>query len=359
MDSVLIIGAGPAGMACAIELAGRGFRVEIVERRPKRSDTGKATGINLYCSQWLAKRGIELHDKAMPMRRFVFHDDNKLVADVHVPLINGCPPAYLFPQAELERRMESALLKYDISVCRDLSLIGITGESGMPGITLERPDGSTINREADWVIGADGGHSALRQLLDTPFVGRDYPEHWQVAEVDTTTWDDSAQARLFLHSNGTGLFLSQPAPGIVQGILNGPDVVGAIRDKLPDAKVRYVRDFRVALRHVKHPCHGRFWLIGDAAHTQSPVGGQGLNLAIWDGITLGSQLGKKSSIEIERQLIANTRQTLRFTDFDYRMLSSRSRLIREARNAYWQAAASHPWIALWFFKLIAQNTKYP
>jgi 2-polyprenyl-6-methoxyphenol hydroxylase-like FAD-dependent oxidoreductase len=353
METVLIIGAGPAGMACALALRQRGFNVSIVDRRRQRSPLAKATGVNRRCCLWLAEQGIDLRSAAIPMRRFVFHDDDKLVADVQLPLLRGDAPAYLFPQAELERRMEAALVKQGISVRYALALSAIKQRNGMPLVTLQASDGSLSSEQADWVIGADGGHSTLRQMLGVPFVGRDYPEAWQVAEVETANWDSSAQARLYLHGDGRGLFLSQPSPGVIQGILNGPDVVEAMRARLPDARVRYVRDFRVALRRVLTPCHGRFWLIGDAAHTQSPVGGQGLNLAIRDAVTLGSSLGKQPPKTIERQLIAQARRTLTFTDFDYRLLSTRSRLLRYARNSYWNLAARHPWIAHWFFKLIA------
>lgn len=353
METVLIIGAGPAGMACALALTQRGFNVSIVDRRIQRSPVAKATGVNLRCSLWLAEQGIDLRAEAIPMRHFVFHDEEELVANVELPMLAGEPPAYLFPQAELERRMESTLLKHGVSVRYGLTLSAIDERDGKPRIRLQAPDGTCTTEEADWVIGADGGHSTLRKMLGVPFVGRDYPEAWQVAEVETANWDNNAQARLYLHGDGCGLFLSQPSPGVVQGILNGPDVVSAIRAKLPDARVRYVRDFRVALRRVQTPRHGRFWLIGDAAHTQSPVGGQGLNLAIRDAVTLGSSLGIQPPESIERQLITQARQTLMFTDFDYRMLSTRSRLLRYARNGYWKLASRHTWIAHWFFKLIA------
>jgi 2-polyprenyl-6-methoxyphenol hydroxylase-like FAD-dependent oxidoreductase len=294
MDKVLIIGAGPAGMACALALARRGFAVGIIDRRLGRPPVAKATGGNLRSCRWLADQGIDLREEAIPMRHFVFHDDEKLVANVRLPLLSGEAPAYLFPQAELERRMESALLTQGIGIQYGMTLTAI--EAGDKcAVALQTADDSTMTKEVDWVVGADGGHSTLRQMLDIPFVGRDYPEIWSVAEVDTAAWDDSAQARLHLQRDGTGLFLSQP----------------------------------------------------------SPVGGQGLNLSIRDGVTLGNGLGQAAPDDIARQLATQARRTLMFTDFDYRMLSTRSRLIRHARNAYWQTAARHPWIAHWFVQLIA------
>ena len=116
--------------------------------------------------------------------------------------------------------------------------------------------------------------------------------------------------------------------------------------------MKYERNFRVSLRRVPRPRIGRAWLIGDAAHVQSPVGGQGLNLAIWDGITLAEAL-LDNDLTVEERLAARARKVLFFTDFDYRMLATRVWLLRRLRNSYWRFAAGNPIVAKWFFKIIS------
>lgn len=287
------------------------------------------------------------------MRNFAFHDDGRLVANVPVPEIDGEPPAHLYPQGELERYLEEALSSRGVEVEYDTAFISYeaSGTSVRVGI---RDEGQEVERteEFDWVVGADGAHSAVRQAAGMPFVGRDYPETWSVAEISTRKWPSDAQAQLFLRSDGVGLFLSQPTSGVVQGILNAPNVSKALHAHFPDAELRYERDFRVTLRRVRSPRTGRVWLIGDAAHVQSPVGGQGLNLAIWDGITLAEGL-LAGDLTVERVLARRARTVLLFTDFDYRMLATKSRLVRSVRNRYWAYAAKHPALARWFFKLIS------
>lgn len=153
-------------------------------------------------------------------------------------------------------------------------------------------------------------------------------------------------------SDGVGLFLSQPRRGVIQGILNAKGVALRLSHMFRDAKLVYEREFRVSLRRVPSPRMGRVWLIGDAAHVQSPVGGQGLNLAVWDGVTLGRALAQNQT-EVEEALRNRARSVLRFTHFDYLMLSTKWRSVQYLRNSYWKFAARFPRSAVWFFRLIS------
>jgi len=351
---ILVVGAGASGLAFALECASRGIRVRMIERRPYRSSIEKATGVAAGVWSQLSKFGLSPTSvaSAIPMRNFVFHDDARLVANISVPEINGAPPAHLYPQGELERHLESALSSHGVDVEYGRTFVSYVEHDKEVRVRICE-DGETESLDAfDWVIGADGAHSAVRQAAKMRLIGRDYPENWSVAEASTDEWPSDAQAQLFLRSDGVGLFLSQPTVGVVQGILNAPNAAETLKTHFSDAEIRYERDFQVALKRVRSPRKGRIWLVGDAAHVQSPVGGQGLNLAIWDGITLAEGL-LAGNLRIERTLAKRARLVLFFTDFDYRMLASKNTVIRFARNKYWALAAQHPAIAKWFFKVIS------
>lgn len=148
------------------------------------------------------------------------------------------------------------------------------------------------------------------------------------------------------------MFLSHPRPHLVQGILNAPNAASHLFGHFPNAILEYERHFKVSLRRVETPRAGRVWLIGDAAHTQSPVGGQGLNLAIWDGITLAQGL-LNNDLSVEKKLAKRAKRTLFFTHFDYYMLANNNYLIQGLRNLYWRIAVRYPIISRWFFKLIS------
>ena len=352
--NILVVGAGASGLAFALACAHHGLQVRIIDKRPARSHIQKATGVALGIWQQLAAYGItpNIIGDAFPMRHFVFHEDQRLIADITVPLIKGQAPAHLYPQADLEQAMENALAALDVRVDYGLECTDVRQGNDKAHATLKHADESTETQACDWLIAADGSHSQIRSQLGLPFIGHDYPESWSVAEISTQHWPESIQAQLHLGSDGIGLFLSQPKRGNIQGIVNAPGAAQRLQALFPDAQLHYERAFRVALRRVATPRHGRVWLIGDAAHVQSPVGGQGLNLAIWDGITLGNAL-MRGEEQVAERLAKRARRVLFFTDFDYRMLATRSRTLRGLRNAYWAQAAKHPRLARWFFKLIS------
>lgn len=352
---ILVVGAGASGLAFALECASQGIRVRIIDKRPVRTMAEKATGVAAGVWNQLSRFGIspKTVDTAIPMSYFAFYDDQQLIANVPVPKINGDPPAHLYPQGALEQHLEKALSSEDVLVDYDTEFVSCEESAESIDVRIRYNNGGPESVDSfDWLIGADGAHSRVREAIKVPFLGRNYPENWSVAEVATNQWPSRAQAQLFLQSNGVGLFLSQPAVGLVQGILNAENVVEQLQAKFTDAKLRYARPFSVALKRVPSPRSGRSWLIGDAAHVQSPVGGQGLNLAIWDGITLAKGL-LAGDCNIEKVLAKRARNVLFFTDFDYRMLATKSPVLRFARNKYWAYAAKHPAVAKWFFRIIS------
>ena len=354
-DRILVIGGGASGLAFALTCAAAGVNVRIVDKRPHRSLIGKATGVAQGVWRQLQRFGVtaSVIPDAIPMRNFVFYDDGSLIANVSVPAVDGSQPAHLYPQGQLEQHLEHALHTYGVSVEYGTTLVSVAQSGVAAHVTLMKSEGSVPELcEIDWLIGADGAHSDVRRYLNLPFVGRDYPEQWSVAEIETSEWPPEVQAQLLLHRNGTGLFLSQPSRGVVQGILNAQGAAAELKKRFGDAEVKYERNFRVSLRRVPRPRIGRAWLIGDAAHVQSPVGGQGLNLAIWDGITLAEAL-LDNALTVEERLAARARKVLFFTDFDYRMLATRVWLLRRLRNSYWRFAAGNPIVAKWFFKIIS------
>lgn len=349
---VLIVGAGAAGLACALALCSKGIKPIIIEKRFERSNTEKATGVSLGTWRLLAPFGVSIPTNAIPMQYFDFYDNGQLIAKVPVPKVDSCPPAHLFPQVELERVMENALMSTGVIVKYGQTFVSLNDIGSHIDVTLKSKDNVTQNIKVDIVIGADGARSAIRDQLKIPFIGIQYPENWSVAEIETLEWDTSAQACLYLNNGGVGLFLSQPSHGVVQGILNAKGAATELQLKFPNSTLRYERNFNAAVKRVLSPRKGNVWLIGDAAHIQSPVGGQGLNLAIWDGVTLGNNLAHPKS-SVEKLLIRKTRKTLLFTHFDYRMLSTKLALLQKARNCYWSFASKQPLIAKWFFKIIA------
>lgn len=177
---ILIVGGGASGLACALSCARLGADVRIVEKKASITSVQKATGVAQGVWHQLADFGIteRVISDAIPMRRFVFHDDEKLVADLRVPDVNGEPPAHLYPQAMLEQAMEEALAAYGVEV--EYGRVFVSVVEHADGIEASIRDGDeTEIIKADWLVAADGGarvrsdHSSMCHLSDvtTPKTG--------------------------------------------------------------------------------------------------------------------------------------------------------------------------------------------
>jgi len=274
----LIIGAGASGLAFALEAASQGLACRIIDKRLKRSQIGKATGISLSALHMLKQYGVDpsVCEGAIPMQNFTFYDNKKLVTHLNIPLINKEPPAHLFPQGELENLMESQLNQQGVFVEYGKAFVDTESINDQCSTRIY----SEIQQEneciaSQWLIGADGAHSHVRQAVNVPFTGKNYNETWSVAEIDTHQWQaesqgntdvqehkqGSAQAQLFLTSAGVGLFLSKPKASRVQAIINAPYVEAAIQEHFTDYRLIYKREFSVALKRVLTPKIGNVWSI--------------------------------------------------------------------------------------------------
>ncbi|WP_432354921.1 FAD-dependent oxidoreductase [Agrobacterium sp. rho-13.3] len=184
---VLIVGGGASGLARALNCARLGMQVRVVEKRVSRPSAQKATWVAQGVWHQLADFGIteRVISEAIPMRRFVFHDNARLVADIRVLNVNGEPPAHLYPQAMLEQAMEDALASYGVKVEYGRAFIRAVENADGIETSISNGDETEII-EADWLVAADGSKSDVRSFLNVPFLGHDYPEDWSVAEIETT-----------------------------------------------------------------------------------------------------------------------------------------------------------------------------
>jgi 2-polyprenyl-6-methoxyphenol hydroxylase-like FAD-dependent oxidoreductase len=148
---IIVVGAGAGGLAFALACAHRGVRVRIIDKRPARTLIQKATGVAQGVWNQLAPYGIttSVIRDAFPMQHFVFHDDNRLVADVPVPLVNGKAPAHLYPQGELEKVMETALCARGVGVEYATGFVSVEQTDGVAQATVSHENGELEDLEVD------------------------------------------------------------------------------------------------------------------------------------------------------------------------------------------------------------------
>jgi 2-polyprenyl-6-methoxyphenol hydroxylase-like FAD-dependent oxidoreductase len=207
------------------------------------------------------------------------------------------------PQDETERILEERLARFGVRVERNIELVSLTQNESCVSARL-RTAGQVEEVETDWLLGCDGAHSTFREQLGISFSGATYPEHFVLADVKVAGDLDHAEAQVWLHRGGALAFFPLPEDRWRLIITNSPpdwhdepslgqcqaliEERGLDRLRLGDR--RWTAVFRIHRREAARFRKDRVFLLGDAAHIHSPVGGQGMNMGIQDSFNLGWKL---------------------------------------------------------------------
>lgn len=308
MHDLLIIGAGPVGLALAIEAARYGLTFRIVEKRGERSRFSKALGISASTQEVFASMGVveRFQQAAHHPKGVCFHDNGvELGRAVLSGLVESpYPDLMILPQRETERLLEERLHELGGQVERGMELIAY--EVGSQGVLarLRRADGSETTAEARWLAGCDGAHSTVRHLAGIPFSGNPLPHSYALGDVEIDGELDEAFSQIFWGRDGFVIFFPL---GQGRWRITGNRPAGDERTEPPsleelqamaDAKrtgVKLLRPtwlsaFRIQERRAQQFRQGPVFLCGDAAHIHSPAGGQGMNTGIQDAFNLAWKL---------------------------------------------------------------------
>jgi 2-polyprenyl-6-methoxyphenol hydroxylase-like FAD-dependent oxidoreductase len=306
--SILIVGAGPTGLAMAIALARQGVQARIIDKSPEPSKFSKALGIQA--------RTLELFDQCGCVDAFLAEgvklEGLTMAGTGHETLLElsfaGLPSRYPYilsvPQDHTEQHLIDHLGSFGIAVDRQVELVSLTESDDKAVCTLSHRDGSKSEESFEWVIGCDGAHSTVRSSAGIDFEGHEFPQQFMLADVNME-WDVSSnQAHLFAEPEGLLALFPMPG-GRVRVIASNPadssNTTPTLEDcqKLiakrasPDWKVtdlHWSSVFRIHSRHVHTLRKGCLLLAGDAAHIHSPAMAQGMNTGIQDAFNLGWKL---------------------------------------------------------------------
>jgi 2-polyprenyl-6-methoxyphenol hydroxylase-like FAD-dependent oxidoreductase len=307
---ILITGAGPVGMTMACELARYGVPVRIIDKGPSRTDKSKALVI------W--SRTLELLDRGGGAAPFVdagFKADSvniiagdKVIGRVSMESAQSpYPYGLMLPQSETERLLEERLAGLGVSVERQVELISFKNNAESVEALLRHSDGREETVQANWLLGCDGAHSAVRHGLGATFTGETLNSDWMLADVHMTGYPfPDSEVSVYWHRDGA--FVIFPiSPGRYRVIADLPaadsehpptptlEQVQTIIDRRGPSGLRafdpiWLAGFRINDRKVSDYRRGRVFLLGDAAHVHSPAGGQGMNTGMQDAFNLGWKL---------------------------------------------------------------------
>ena len=335
VSRVLVVGAGPVGMAGALELNRLGANVRIVERETTRGTLSKAVGISARTLELLEPAGVSARLVARGLRisRVNLSYDGRVLTAVDFSRMQHRFNFMLsLPQDETEAILEDALRERGVTVERGVDFTGYRELADGVTALLSRRDAAS-SHSVDYLLGADGAHSRVRKAAGIDFAGEPYEDAWSLADVRMDWPFGHGEAHLMMRRDGRVLFVMSMPDSRYRVISNSGNVLELLPSGSSVRETLWATTFRVSLRQVDTYCKGRAFLAGDAAHIHSPAGGRGMNLGIEDAVVFARRLVADDLERYSADRHAVGRQVVRESDMQFRMASVRSPLARRFRNA--------------------------
>ncbi len=366
---VLVVGAGPTGLAAAMSLARARIPVRLIDRALRPAPHSRAIGIQA--------RTLELFEQHRVVEPFLeaghrlraanlYSNGHRLARLDFDPLLTRYPYLLALDQSITERILTDHLATFGVEIERGVELVSLTQDASSVEFGLRHADGREETAHASYVVAADGAHSSVRHLLGLQFAGKAFEQTFMIADLHADS--DLSEDEFHIFASGEGLaalfpmgggrhrLIADNPPGDAEGApllpvreeesrAHEPDMAAmaagvareaehvAIAVELRESSAPLIERLRAAAqRRIQRPLelselewssyfrlHSRMveklrvqrvFLAGDAAHVHSPAGAQGMNTGIHEAFNLGWKLARVLSGHAPESLL-DTYQTER------------------------------------------------
>ena len=336
MGKAIIVGAGPAGASLAYLLCHRGIETVLIERRADfsrefRGEVLTPSGIDALVQMGLDDLLPTLPTASIP--EFTMYMNGKRLFSEELPAeaLHGHLPLAISQPAFLEAVIARCQSQPNFTLHQGVSISELTNSGGrVVGVKLKTAEHEdTI--DADLVIGADGRNSMVRRHLqltpthasppmDIVWCKLPCPEDWVGVRaylgrghllLAYRTWDDSLQLGWVILKGTFGELRERGIEAWIGEMANhvSGDLATHLREHIEDIRKPFLLE-AVSDRVTPWSQPGAV-LLGDAAHTMSPVAAQGVNVALRDSIVAANHLTEPLSVaHPDRDAIDTALQTI-------------------------------------------------
>lgn len=303
---ILVVGAGPVGLASALALRAQGRSVTLLEAGQEGRSRPGSRAIFVHkeslklldlvqpgLGHEIAARGL-----VWPTKRTLWHGKDVFVRHYPPPAPNTLPPFTSLPQVEIERFLLTACQKAGVEFVWNACVTDVKTTS--EGVTLTTESGQRWT--AAYLIGADGARSAVRQALNIPMEGSRSRNSYIVVDVAEDENDPLEKERVFHYNHpgvgGRNVLLVPFVGGWRVDLqcydnddperLSGREGVCGWLPKVMPAKytdtITWVSTYQFLQVLAKNftDTHRHVLLVGEAAHLFAPFGARGMNSGIAD-----------------------------------------------------------------------------
>jgi 2-polyprenyl-6-methoxyphenol hydroxylase and related FAD-dependent oxidoreductases len=312
---VLVVGAGPTGLALATQLVRYGIDLTVIDKRDGTTPYSKAIGVQARTLEIYDQIGLadDLVARGWIANKVRLIESGEIKGQIDLSEFGKGMSAFPFLLIVEQGKHEAMLYDHIRSNGRDINwqteLVKLSQTEEGVTADVKNASGDLETIEAKYVVGCDGAHSLVRHTLGIDFGGSTFERIFYVADVDIDWAYEHDALHVNLGENTLTAFFPMVGEKRWRIVGTFPEgektedgnilfdaiekqVTADTKLKFDITNVNWFSTYKVHSRHVNKFSEGRCFLAGDSAHIHTPAGAQGMNTGIQDGYNLAWKLAQ-------------------------------------------------------------------